>query len=85
MKTKITETMAENFLQDYVKFIRDNKGSIAKIVDRMNKADTHKTWTRQEIQSWIHPDPEERVHPRLGAALLFIKCVESEMKKKAAL
>ena len=40
----------------------------------MMTQESGRTFYRQEVALWIHPDPKKRAEPRLGAGLLLLFC-----------
>ena len=70
MKIKPT-TVADNALDFLIAYAESNRGTITALTERLNRRTGQKIY-RQQVESWLAPDPAQRTEPKLGVGLLLI-------------
>jgi hypothetical protein len=69
------------------KFCTEAPGRKAAIIERMNliaPADTGNPWSRQQVESYLHPNRENRYEPRLGAGLALLEAARQIINEAQA-
>lgn len=51
------------------------KAAIMATLDKIAPNESGRPWNRQQVDAWLHPDPERRHEPKLGAGLALIEAV----------
>lgn len=72
MKLDPITARAAEALQPIIDFCAQNPGTQALIRAELDRQ-TGLRWDRINIMRWLHPDPEKRVEPGLGAGLLLVE------------
>ena len=54
------------------KFCAATPGAKAVILARLNQI-TGRKWNRQQVESYLHPDPKKRQEPRHGTGLALVE------------
>lgn len=72
MKDKVTTRIANERLKELIEFTQNTHGSIKEITKRLSKR-TKKQWNRENVERWLHKDPEKRSQPLLGVGILLIQ------------
>jgi hypothetical protein len=80
MKDKITTKAANKALEPLIEFTRVNRGAIQELTDRLSKR-TKKKWNRENVERWLHKDPDKRVQPLFGVGLCLVIEGESMMQQ----
>jgi len=70
MKIKPT-TVADNALDFLIAYAAENRGTIAALAERLIQRTGQQIY-RQQVASWLAPDPARRTEPQLGIGLLLI-------------
>jgi hypothetical protein len=81
MKDKVTTKAANTALEPLIEFVRENRGAIQELTDRLSKR-TKKKWNRDNVERWLHRDPKKRVQPLLGVGLCLIRECQLMMAAK---
>lgn len=72
MKDIVTTKIANKQLEPIIKFAHANRGTINALQQRLTKR-TKKQWRRENIERWLHEDPDKRTQPLLGVGLLLVE------------
>lgn len=67
----VTKRLSGQALQRLIKHVQNTRGETTAIVNELTKL-TGQTQYRQNVEEWLHPDPEKRVEPRLGVGLALL-------------
>lgn len=62
-----------------VQLNRHRRGVVAAVTSAMSRL-AEKQQHRQEVGIWLHPDPEQRIEPRLFTGLLLAEACERVSK-----
>ena len=64
------------------KFCAATPGAKAAILTRLNQI-TGKCWNRQQVESYLHPDPKKRQEPRHGTGLALVEAASHVISEHA--
>jgi hypothetical protein len=64
--------VAEAALGFLIEYAAKHRGTIKELTARMNQHAGTRTIYRQQVESWLAPDPKARVEPKLAIGLLLI-------------
>lgn len=72
-------------IKPIAEFCADTKGAKAAIIKRMNRIapqSTGRPWNRQQVESYLHADPNKRFEPRMGAWLALEASAHEVMQEQ---
>lgn len=77
-----TVKLAERTLAPVRRYVEATPGNSRKLAEKVAK-ETGESVFRQNVEAWIHPDPEKRVQPRLGMGLALVRVAKKLERDEA--
>jgi hypothetical protein len=59
----------------------ETRGFVAELVRELNRVSKPKVWMRQQVDRYLHPDPEKRIEPLAGIGLVFLDAAKRTWTK----
>jgi len=80
---KADEKKAQAALGNLIKFAEKNPGTVVAVTNLLTKKQGVKVH-RQQVECWLHSNPEKRMQPRFGMGLLLVDAGDEVMAKTTA-